>query len=94
MRISSGERIEGSRILYPIGRITAASAWHGEALAAKSHDFEEKALDALIRKAEDCEADAIVSLGYKIDSVEGDEVPGVALRRIAATGIAVKLARS
>ena len=94
MRISSGEMIEGSRILYPIGRITAASPWHGEALASKSHDFEEKALDALIRKAEDCEADAIVSVDYKVDSVEGDEAPGVALRRVAATGIAVKLARS
>jgi uncharacterized protein YbjQ (UPF0145 family) len=86
--------IEGSRILYPIGRITAASPWHGEALASRSHDFEEKALDALIRKAEDCEADAIVSLGYEVDSVAADEVPGVALRRVAATGIAVKLARS
>jgi uncharacterized protein YbjQ (UPF0145 family) len=86
--------IEGSRILYPIGRITAASAWHGEALASRSSDFEEKALDALIRKAEDCEADAIIGLDYQVNSVAADEVPGVALRRVAATGIAVKLARS
>lgn len=94
MRISSGEMIEGSRILYPIGRITAASPWHGEALASRSSDFEEKALDALIRKAEDYEADAIISLDYEVDSVETGEIPGVALRRVAATGIAVKLARS
>jgi uncharacterized protein YbjQ (UPF0145 family) len=95
MRISSGEIIDGSRILYPIGRITAASSWHGASLASRSADWQERALDALIQKAQDCEADAIIGLEYEVDSVDAGDIPGAApLRRVAATGIAVKLARS
>ena len=48
------------------------------------------AVRALIREAEDYEADAIVGLDFELDSVDGVEIGGVPLRRVAATGLAVK----
>ena len=90
MRISSTDAIDGGRVLYPIGKIKAASAWHA-ANGSLTGNWRELALRELIRRAEDVDADAIIGVDYEIDGVVPIEELGVALNRILATGIAVKL---
>lgn len=91
MRISSTDSIDGSRVLYPIGKIMAASGWHA-AVEAQQDDWRETALRELIQRAEDVDADAIIDVNYETDRVMPVEQAGVSLRRVLATGIAVKLA--
>jgi uncharacterized protein YbjQ (UPF0145 family) len=102
MRISSTDSIDGGRVLYPIGKIKAASAWHAAQIdshEADSHqldahqgDWREMALRELIQRAEDVDADAIIGVNYELDRVVPAEQTGVSLHRVLATGIAVKLA--
>ena len=91
MRISSTQAIEGSRILYTIGEIQAASAWHPENMAPLQGEWQEQILRELIRKAEDIDADAIIGLGYRNDAPVRNEETGVNLNRVVAKGTAVKL---
>lgn len=90
MRISSTDFIEGGRVLYTIGKIKAASAWHAANGSFQHGNWRELALRELIRRAEDIDADAIISLDYETDGVPVEET-GVQLKRILATGVAVKL---
>ncbi|WOJ88901.1 heavy metal-binding domain-containing protein [Methylocapsa polymorpha] len=90
MRISSTDIIEGGRVLYTIGKIKAASAWHAANGAPQQGNWRELALRELIRRAEDIDADAIIGLDYETDGVPVEET-GVQLKRILATGVAVKL---
>jgi uncharacterized protein YbjQ (UPF0145 family) len=91
VRISSTNAIEGSRVLYTIGEIHASSAWHPENATPLQKDWGEEILRELIRKAEDIDADAIIGLGYRNDSPIRNEETGVNLKRVVATGTAVKL---
>jgi hypothetical protein len=91
MRISSTEVIEGGRVLYTIGKIKAASAWHAANGAPPQVNWRELVLSELIRRAEDIDADAIIGLDYETDSIVPIEGTGVQLKRILATGVAVKL---
>ncbi len=92
MRISSTDSIEGGRVLRSIGRIKAASAWHVAPLDVLHDDWRERALQELIRRAEDIDADAIIEINYETDRVVPVEQTGVPLRRVLATGTAVKMA--
>jgi hypothetical protein len=92
MRISSTDSIDGGRVLYPIGKIKAASAWHATPFDANQDNWRERALRDLIRRAEDVDADAIIDVNYETDRIVPVEQTGVALRRVLATGTAVKLA--
>ena len=91
MRISSTGGIEGHRVLYTIGRIKAASAWHAASGSPSQGNWREFVLSELIREAEDIDADAIIGLDYEIDSIIPVSESGVRLKRILATGMAVKL---
>jgi hypothetical protein len=91
MRISSTDVIEGGRVLYAIGKIKAASAWHAANRAPLQDNWRELVLSELIRRAEDIDADAIIGLDYETDGIVAVEETGVHLKRILATGIAVKL---
>ena len=91
MRISATEAVEGGRVLYPIGKIAAASGWHAMGSAPHSGNWRERVLADLVRRAEDVEADAIIGLDYKIDADATRDEAGVTLQRVVATGIAVKL---
>ena len=91
MRISSTDVIEGGRVLYAIGKIKAASAWHAANGAPPQDNWRELVLSDLIRRAEDIDADAIIGLDYENDSIVPVEETGVQLKRILATGIAVTL---
>src|SRR5215472_15919281 len=91
VRISSTGAIEGGLVLYTIGRIEAASAWHPENGAPCQDNWEELVLRELIRKAEDIDADAIIRVDYQTrPPIRTDEI-GMKLKRVVATGIAVKL---
>jgi hypothetical protein len=89
--ISSTGAIEGGRVLYSIGKIEAASSWHPEGSAPLQGNWRELILRDLVRKAEDIDADAIIGLDYKNDGALHNDETGVKLKRIVATGIAVKL---
>jgi uncharacterized protein YbjQ (UPF0145 family) len=92
MRISSTDSIEGGRVLRSIGKIKAASAWHAAPVDAGQEDWREHALRELIQRAEDVDADAIIDVSYETDRVVPVEQTGIPLRRVLATGVAVKLA--
>jgi uncharacterized protein YbjQ (UPF0145 family) len=91
MRISATDTIDGGRIVYPIGKIKAASGWHAAAQSDEYQtDWRELALRELIRRAEDVDADAIIDVNFEIDGVL--PIDGfVNLSRVLATGTAVKL---
>lgn len=91
MRISSSHMIEGGRVAYKIGQIKAASAWHAVSDSELQSNWRESAVRELIRHAEDLDADAIIGLEFQTDCVTPCEGTGVALRRILAIGVAVKL---
>jgi hypothetical protein len=91
MRISSTDVIEGGRVLYAIGKIKAATAWHAANGAPLQDNWRELVLSELIRRAEDIDADAIIGFDYETDGIVPVEESGVQLKRILATGIAVKL---
>lgn len=92
MRISFTGTLEGGRVLYNIGKIEAASAWHPENRAPLQQDWQQFILRDLVRKAEDVDADAIIGVGYRNDEAIRNDETGVKLKRVIATGIAVKLA--
>lgn len=92
MRVSQTDVIEGSRIVYAIGMVKAASAWRAANGAPHRDNWRELALSELIRKAEEIDADAIVDCDYEIEGITPVEEIGLQLTRIVATGVAVKLA--
>jgi hypothetical protein len=93
MQVSHTHEIEGGRSHYSIGRIKASSNWRA-ANAPGAEADRMAALRALIREAEEYDADAIIGLDFEIDGVERADIDGAPLRRVAATGIAVKFAQA
>jgi uncharacterized protein YbjQ (UPF0145 family) len=93
MRIIFDGEVDGDNIV-PIGRIHAASSWHGPRSAVTQDFYKAKALENLIDAAEDCDADAIIEVDYGIDRADVGDTPGASLlERVSVTGLAVKLAR-
>jgi uncharacterized protein YbjQ (UPF0145 family) len=92
MRVSQTDVIEGSRVVYAIGMVKAASAWHAANGAPLQDNWRELVLSELIRRAEDIDADAIVEFDYETEGITPIEETGIQLKRILATGVAVKLA--
>ena len=92
MRISFTGTLEGGRVLYNIGKIEAASAWHPENSEPLQHNWRQLILRELIRRAEDIDADAIIGADYQSGGILRIEETGVKLKRVVATGIAVRVA--
>jgi hypothetical protein len=92
VRISFTGTLDGSRVLYKIGKIEAASAWHPENSEPIQHNWRDLILRELIRKAEDIDADAIIGVDYQTGGAVRIDETGVKLKRVVATGVAVKLA--
>jgi len=88
MLVSFTEGLEGRKV-SSIGRVRASATWRG---AGASEQDREAAVKALVREAEDQGADAIVDVRFETDAVEGAEVGGVTLRRVCASGLAVRFA--
>ncbi len=91
MRISFTGTLEGGRVLYNIGKIEAASAWHPENSEPLRDNWRDLILHELIRKAEDIDADAIIEVDYQDGGAVRIDETGVKLKRVVATGIAVKV---
>ena len=91
MRISFTGTLEGCRVLYNIGKIEAASAWHPANSEPLQPNWRELILRELIRKAEDIDADAIIGIDYQNGGAVRIDETGVKLKRVVATGTAVKL---
>src|ERR1700723_2327904 len=89
MQVSCLDGLEGIRRYHSIGRIKAGGCWRG-ANAPETDTERAAAVKALIREAEDYGADAIVDLDFEIDSVNCVDIGRVPLRRVSATGVAVK----
>jgi uncharacterized protein YbjQ (UPF0145 family) len=94
MLISDKDAIEGARVLHPIGRIKAASAWRAVGHSGVSKNWRDAVLQELIRRAEDVDADAIIQLDYEVEPVGTRFEGGVDLERVCATGIAVRIANA
>ena len=47
-----------------------------------------------MREAAEYGADAVIDVRFEIDDVKGHDIDGVALRRVTATGLAVRFARA
>jgi uncharacterized protein YbjQ (UPF0145 family) len=91
MQVSQTQELEDGRQTRAIGRIKAVGAWR--AASAVGGEAEKRAaLRALVREAEDCGADAIVGVEFHMDGVMGADIEGVALKRVVATGVAVRFA--
>ena len=76
---------------YTIGKIKAASTWHAANGAPPQDNWRELVLRELIRRAEDIDADAIIGFDYETDGIVSVKGTGIQLKRILATGVAVKL---
>ena len=94
MLVSEKDAIDGARVLYKLGKITAATAWHAAGYTPVSDNWRERVLQELIRRAEDIDADAIIGVDYEVEPVEARDEGGVDLERICATGIAVRLSNA
>lgn len=91
MLVSSELQVANGRILNEIGRITAASGWHGVGAATGQR---ESALKRLIEAAKEVDADAIIGLDYSVDGVSVSDLTVIPLQRVEVSGIAVKLAKA
>ena len=94
MRISFTNEIDGGQIVYPIGRIRAASGWRASTTSPADESAKDVALRALIQQATEFEADAIIGVDFEIDGASHLDLANVYLKRVAATGIAVRLAKA
>jgi hypothetical protein len=92
MRISFTDEITDGRILYSIGRVSAAGSWHAAGTPCARGDWREAALQALIQEASEHDADAIIGVDYAVDGAHLTDLTSIGLERVTASGIAVKLA--
>ncbi len=91
MRIATSKEMD-SKTVMPLGKISAASDWRGAGEDLDQGLFRLKALHKLMRVAEDCDADALIDVDYSEEILDRTENLGaVALKRICATAVAVKL---
>ena len=93
MEVSFAADLDDGRPLTPIGRVRATTRWR--AAGGDGADAERQAaIEALKREAAEYGADAVVDVQVETDGVESADTEGVALQRIAATGLAVRFARA
>lgn len=90
VRVTANRQFEETRIVHEIGRIEAASDWRGKSTV---EDQQQSALRKLKELAAEFEADAIIGLDFQIDDVNTTDLAPLALSRVNARGVAVKLAR-
>jgi uncharacterized protein YbjQ (UPF0145 family) len=93
MQVSRTNRLEGGRNHHSIGRIKASAGWRAVTVSPAEAERLE-AIQALIREAQEYDADAVVDLNFEVDTVKSADVGCTSLRRVAATGIAVKFAEA
>ena len=93
MQVSFRSVLEDGRATIAIGRVKATTRWR--ALDASGSEAEHQAaIEALKREASEFGADAVIDVRFEVDDVKGYDIDGVALRRVTATGLAVRFARA
>jgi uncharacterized protein YbjQ (UPF0145 family) len=93
MRVSFAAALEDGRRTIAIGRIRARGPWRAAGDASAEAD-QQAAMDALTREAEDYGADGVVDVQFEVEACKGCEIEGVQLRRVTATGLAVRFAEA
>ena len=93
MRVSFGQTLGGGWSTTAIGQISAAGRWRGSDAFIMETE-REAALEALKREAAEYGADGIVGVRFEADEVRNPDIDGVALRRVTAMGMAVRIARA
>ncbi len=88
MHLSFTASLDTDRAVFPLGRVSAHAPWRPE----PSDMDREIAMRALVREAEEYGADGVVEVSLATEECQGVACEGVKLRRIVATGRAVKLA--
>jgi uncharacterized protein YbjQ (UPF0145 family) len=91
MQVSFTGALEGGRASTVIGRIKAVGPWRCAEGATDEAD-RRAVLRALAREAEDYGADALIDVRFEADEHAVSE--GVSLRRLVATGSAVRMAQA
>jgi uncharacterized protein YbjQ (UPF0145 family) len=93
MQISRTNELKGGRTYYSIGRIKASCGWRAaDAVGAERDRLD--ALWALVTEAQEFCADAVIDLSFEVEAIRRPDFEGAPLRRIAATGIAVRFAEA
>lgn len=90
--VNEGDAEEG-RAKTVIGRVTATSRWKaGQGMGSEAERH--AAIEALMREAAEYGADGVVDVRFEIDAVTGHDIESVRLRRVTATGLAVRFAQA
>ena len=93
MQVSRTNELKGGRAYYSIGRIKASSGWRAtNARGCEGARLE--ALWALVSEAQEFYADAVIDLSFEVEAIRRPNFEGAPLRRIAATGVAVRFAEA
>jgi uncharacterized protein YbjQ (UPF0145 family) len=93
MEVSRTNELECGRTYHSIGRIKASSGWRAPN-ARRSEMDRLEALRALVSEAQEFYADAVIDLSFEVEAIGRPDYEGATLRRIAATGIAVRFAEA
>jgi len=91
MQVSSSASLDSERAQHALGRVVGHSPWRAAGHPLGDID-REIALRALVREAEEYGADGLVEVAYTVEECAGGECESVKLRRVVATGQAVRLA--
>ncbi len=93
MQVSFSSGFDDGRKTMAIGRVKATARWRA---ADKPGSEAERlaAIEALKREAAEYGADAVVDVRFEVDDVKGVDIDGVALQRVAVTGLAVRFAQA
>jgi hypothetical protein len=89
MQVSYSHALSQTKAQISLGLITASTGWRaGEGpISELERDI---ALRALTREAEEFGAQGIVNVKFDVEKVDGPDLHGAPLRRIVATGEAVR----
>jgi len=94
MEVSFTSDLEDGRAKRVIGRVKATSRWSAASGGLGSEAERKAAIDALMREAAEYGADAVIDVRFEADDVRGHDIDGVLLRRVTATGLAVRFAQA
>jgi uncharacterized protein YbjQ (UPF0145 family) len=93
MQVSFAGGRDEARPVTAIGRIRATTRWRAASEPGAEND-RQAAIEALTREAEEYGADAVIDVRFEVDGCKGCEIEGVELRRVTATGLAVRFAQA
>ena len=93
MYVSFSTGLDDGRPVTAIGRIRAPARWRAAGDPATEAD-RQAAIEALAREAEEYGADAVIDVRFEVDDCKKCEIEGVQLRRLTATGLAVRFAEA